>query len=108
MSTFVIDHISKVCSSFKGRRSRYIAHVAHVQLSASSLHPDLAAQLHVQQGEQAADSAGHQRKSNGGDFEDFRPYDGEGHYSLMVLDVELQLGVDLLHHGVDHVAGVGQ
>ena len=83
---FVIDHISKVCSSFKGWRSRYVAHVAHVlhvahvahvvhvahvQLSASSLHPDLAAQLHVQQGEQAADSAGHQRKSNGGDFEDF-------------------------------------
>ena len=77
MSTFVIDHISKVCSSFKGWRSRYVAHVAHVaqvahvQLSASSFHPDLAAQLHVQQGEQAADSAGHQRKSNGGDFEDF-------------------------------------
>ena len=59
MSTFVIDHISKVCSSFKGWRSRYVAHVAqvahvahvaHVQLSASSLQPDLTAQLHVQQG----------------------------------------------------------
>ena len=74
MSTFVIDRISEVCSSFKGRRSRYVAHVAHVahvQLSASSLQPDLAAQLHVQQGEETADSAGHQRKSNGGDFEDF-------------------------------------
>ena len=74
MSTFVIDYISKVCSSFKGWRSRYVAHVAHVakvQLSASSFQPDLTAQLHVQQGEQAADSAGHERKSDGGDFEDF-------------------------------------
>ena len=74
MSTFVIDHISEVCSSFKGRCSRYVAHVAHVahvMLSAYSLQADVATQLHVQQGEQAADSAGHQRKSNGGDFEDF-------------------------------------
>ena len=74
MSTFVIDHISEVCSSFKGRCSRYVAHVAHVahvQLSTSSFQSDLTAQLHVQQGEETADSAGHQRKSNGDDFEDF-------------------------------------
>ena len=38
MSTFVIDHISEVCSSFKGRRSRYVAHVAHVAQVAQVAH----------------------------------------------------------------------
>ena len=98
---------SQVSSGFK-RWSR--GNVKACCRSLSPLSSHLSSQLQVEQGEEEAGGTGGKRMFCSGDFREnlIAPYDGEDDDRLMVFDVEVELGVDLVDDRVDRVGRVGQ